>query len=176
MFGYSNSGDSQLTKVTQMNEKKITDRLQLLNDGRFHFHDFLRTMTPQIILWTVTLFALARIDWTSFDFDSLSRTLPLLFLLVAAIYASVTSLFIFIYRCFADFFEWRLKLIKSLCDQGITGRRRVFAICHTMCKERLIEMLEMLMAALFLPIFIAVVLSTSIHSARIMTEGVRHVC
>lgn len=49
---------------------KVTERIQLLNGGRSHYLEFLRNLTPQIVLFSIVLLLGHNLDFTRFDPDN----------------------------------------------------------------------------------------------------------
>lgn len=157
-----------------MDKRKITDRLQLLNDGRAHYLEFLRNLTPQIILFSVTLLLMVKLDFTRFDFNNKLPTALFLFLLGAFALAFYANATLFYERCFADLLKWRSDLSASLRAQEIKGHRLFFAKLHAIWKERLIEVLEVMVVFWFFQIALAVVMAMSLHSASSILQGAHH--
>lgn len=155
-----------------MEKQKITDRLQLLNDGRAHYLEFLRNLTPQIILFSIVLLLMVRIDFNRVDLGNVLPTLLFFFLLGSFMLAFYANSTLFYERCFSGQRLWRLELFKLLTAQGLKGHRRFLAVLKAIWRERFIEALEMLIVFWFFHIALAVVVVMSIHSAATMFNAV----
>jgi hypothetical protein len=157
-----------------MNIKKreITKRLQLLNDGRAHYLEFLRNLTPQTLLLSIVWLLAAKLDFTKFDINNWFPTALFFFLFgwfALAVYASST---LFYQRCFADLIKWRSTLFKSLTFQGLTGHRRFFAKVDAVWKERFIEVLELQAVFWLFQVALGIEILRSLFLASTMWKGI----
>lgn len=157
-----------------MNKRKITDRLQLLNDGRTHYLEFLRNLTPQIILFSVILLLGMKLDFTRFDFNNMLSTALFFSLLGAFALAFYANATLFYERCFADLLKWSSDLSASLCAQGIKGHRLFLEKFRAIWKARLIEVLELMVFFWFFQIALAIVMIMSLHSASSIMQSAHH--
>lgn len=148
-----------------MEKKKITDRLQLLNDGRVHYLDFLRNLTPQIILFSITILLILQLDFSRLDFNNIEQTLLFFVLLGSFLLAFYANSTLFYERCFAELKVWVSELNQSMTLQNITGAQRFLKKAKAVWNERFIELLEAIAVLLFFQITLAVVIVMSTHSA-----------
>lgn len=157
-----------------MEKKKITDRLQLLNDGRTHYLEFLRNLTPQSILFSIALLVMVKLDFTRFDLSNWLQT-SLFFVLLGsfalAFYANST---IFYQRCFADLYRWHTELFESMNTQGLKGHHRFLATIRAFWNERFVETLEVIVVFWFFQIALAIVIVTAWHSASNIWQSTHH--
>lgn len=157
-----------------MTKKKITERLQLLNGGRHFYLDFLRNLTPQIILLSVTWLVAAQLDFTRIDISNTGTTFLFFVVLgsfILAFWANSTLLY---ERCFAEWKQWYSELKESLTAQGITGFRRGTAKLHAIWKYRFVEFVEIIAVLGFLQIALAIVVSMSFNSASTIWRANHH--
>jgi hypothetical protein len=157
-----------------MDKRKITDRLQLLNDGRTHYLEFLRNLTPQIILFSVTLLLMVKLDFTRIDLNNKLQTALFFFLLGAFALAFYANATIFYGRCFAGLLKWRSDLSESLRAQDIKGHRLFVAKLRAIWDERLVEVLEVIVVFWFFQIALALVIAMSLHQATSILQGIHH--
>lgn len=154
---------------------RFTERLQLLNGGRKHFLEFLRNLTPQVILLSIAMLLGARLDFSRFDINNIGMTFlffAMLFSFLLAFYANSTLLY---ENCFGDLKKWVDDLGESLTKREVKGWRRFYMKLTALFRERLVEVLEMLAVLFFLQVAFAVVVSMSIHSASdIWYSNYRH--
>ncbi len=163
-----------LQEENQMEKQKITDRIQLLNDGRAHYLEYLRNLTPQIIIFTILILMTTKLDFTRFDLNNWASTSLFYFLLgsfILAVYANCT---IFWGRCFDGLYEWRSELHLSLNTQGIKGFRRFFAILNAFRKEKSIETIEAMIIFFFFQVAPAIVIYMAITSATSIWLNTHH--
>lgn len=148
--------------MKKINFKK---RLQLLNGGRVFYLDFLRNLTPQIILLSFTLLVAIKLDFTSIDLNNFGPTILFYVLLcsfILAFYANSTLLY---ERCFGEWKRWFTDLENSLNTRGVEGPRRLLLIAQAIWNEQFVEFLEILTVLVFFQIVFAIVIVLSIHSA-----------
>lgn len=157
-----------------MSKRKLTDRLQLLNGGRLFYLDFLRNLTPQIILFSIALLLWARLDFTRFDFDNTLPTVVFFVILgsfILAFYANSTLLY---ERCFAEWKQWLSDIDKSLTAQGVKGPRRLVAKLQAVWRDRFVEFIEIFIVLWFLQVALAIVVAMSMHSASSIWRANHH--
>lgn len=157
-----------------MQKQKLTDRLQLLNGGRAHYLEFLRNLTPQIILFSITLLIGARLDFSRFDIGNWLPTTLFFFLFGSFALAFYANSTLFYERCFSNLIQWRSELFDSLNAKGIKGWRRFFAKLHALWNEKLVEVLEVMMVIWFFQITFAIVIGMSVHSASGIWQAIHH--
>ena len=148
-----------------MQNKTFTNRLQLLNNGREHYLNYLRNLTPQILIFSIVILAGRKLDFTRFDFNNFEATLLFFILLgsfMLAVYANST---IFYEHCFSELKEWIAELDASLKAQNITRFQRFLLKIKAVWHERLLELSEVIILLWFPPITLAVVIGMSIPSA-----------
>lgn len=148
-----------------MQNKTFTNRLQLLNNGREHYLNYLRNLTPQILIFSIVILAGRKLDFTRFDFNNFEATLLFFILLgsfMLAVYANST---IFYEHCFSELKEWIAELDASLKAQNITRFQRFLLKIKAVWHERLLELSEVIILLWFPPITLAIVIGMSIPSA-----------
>jgi hypothetical protein len=157
-----------------MEKKKTTDRLQLLNSGRAHYLDFLRNLTPQIILFSMAIFVMLKLDFTRFDFNNIAPTFLFFFLFSSFALAFYANSTLFYDRCFSELKEWATELNKSMTENNINGYHRFSATIKAVWKERFIEYIEVIAVLFFFQIALAVVIVMSIYSAVNLWQFTHH--
>jgi hypothetical protein len=135
-----------------MKSKSIVSRLQLLNDGRAHYLEFLRNLTPPSILLSFAFIVMHQLDFGRFDFDNWVPTVLFFFLFSGFLLAFYASSTLFYERCFSDLIAWRTDLFASLNTKGFKGRQRFFAKTAALWKEKKIEVLELVSVFFFFQI------------------------
>lgn len=157
-----------------MKKQKLTDRLQLFNGGRAHYLEFLRNLTPQIILLSITLLIGAKLDFSRFDIGNWLPTTLFFFLFGSFALAFYANSTLFYERCFSNLIQWRLELFDSLNAQEIKGWRRFFEKLRALWKEKLVEALEVMVVIWFFQIAFAIVIVMSLHSASGIWQATHH--
>lgn len=148
-----------------MQNKTFTNRLQLLNNGREHYLNYLRNLTPQILIFSIVILAGRKLDFTRFDFNNFEVTLLFFILLGSFMLAAYANSTTFYERCFSELKEWIAELDASLKAQNITRFQRFHLKIKAVWHERFIELSEAIIVLWFIPITFAIVIGMSIHSA-----------
>lgn len=148
-----------------MQNKTFTNRLQLLNNGREHYLNYLRNLTPQILIFSIVILAGRKLDFTRFNFNNFEASLIFFILLGSFMLAAYANSTIFYERCFTELKEWISELDASLNAQNITGFQRFLLKIKAVWHERLIELSEAIIVLWFIPITLAMVIGMSINSA-----------
>ena len=146
--------------------KKLSNRIHILNGGREAYQNFLRNLTPQVLLLYSALVLSTKLDFKRFDLDNWQVTLAFFILLVAfgvAAWINSSNL----YRSITDRLEkWQLKIGKKLDRHEITGRRRRSAArLYAVLKKKRVEFLEFMLVIFFLQTALAIVVAQAILSA-----------
>ncbi len=151
-----------------MEKRRVRGRLQLLNDGREHYLNFLRNLTPQIILLSTIWLASEKFDIPPrIDFNNTFNTFVFLALVCTfslAVYANITR---FRDQCFVEFDNWHSEQQKTLAAQGIKGRRHYIEMAKAIYRYKFVETIEIF--TIFISIIIialAIVIGMSLHSAN----------
>jgi hypothetical protein len=150
--------------IEPMRKKKIRDRLQLLNDGRSFYLEFLRNLTPQIALLTVTFLLGSMLDFTRIDLSNWLPTFACFVLFGAFVLAFYVNAAIFYERLFSPWKAWRTRLERLLTAHGFHGYRRVVAKLRVTWRFRFVEFLELLAVFYFFTFALVIVMVMSMFS------------
>jgi len=147
--------------------KKLTSRIHILNGGREDYQNFLRNLTPQVLLLSSALLLSTKLDFKRFDLDNWPVTTAF-FILLAAFGAAAWINSSNFYRAFTARFEkWQLKIGKLLDRHGVLGwRRRNAARLYAGLKKKRVEFLEFLLVIFFLQTALAIVMAQAILAAN----------
>ena len=139
-----------------MRKKRIRDRLQLLNDAGPDYLNFLRNLTPQIVLLTAAI-----LFGSTLDSWNLILVFSFTIILGAFALAFYINVVIFYRPFFAPWKAWRTKLRQRLTKQGMSNFRRARAMLHAIWKFRIIEFAETVVVFYFFlfALFVVVVMS-----------------
>lgn len=160
------------TESIQKPRKKLTDRLELLNDGRPHYLEFLRNLTPQIILLSLALYLMNRLDLSRFDLANSGPTFLFLLFFGAFALAFYANTTLFYERCFSQWRVWLKETQDSLVAQGLTRLKISSAIYLAIWRERFVEVMEVIAVLIFLQVALAAVVVMSAHSASSMWRAI----
>lgn len=156
--------------------KKLTKRLHILNGGREAYQNFLRNLTPQVLLLSSAFLLWTKLDFKRFDLDNWQATSAFFILFAAFVGAAWINSSNFYINFTARFENWQLKLGKKLDRHGITGwRRRSAARLYAVWKKKLVELIEILVVNVFLQTVIAIVVAQAMLSVAAILR-VAHVC
>lgn len=147
-----------------MKKNKFTKRITLLNGGRGPYLEYLRNLTPQSILLTFTILVLAQLD-SSFsvnNFIKLMLTLVLFGAFCLAVYANST---LFYEKCFDELKVWMKSQEDALFESGVRKFRLLGKMITLIWSERRIEIIESLVALVFLQATLAIVIISATLSA-----------
>lgn len=148
--------------------KKITERLQLLNDGREHYLNFLRNLTPQIILLSTVWLASEKFVFPpQLDFTNTIQTVTFFTLIgcfALAVYANISR---FLDQCFREYEIWHSKCRRRLAVTGFRGVQHNVAMMRAIFRYKLIETVEIFVFFVSIAVIaLAIVIGMSMHSAR----------
>lgn len=147
--------------------KKLTAHIHILNGGREDYQNFLRNLTPQVLLLSSASLLWTKLDFERFDLDNWQATLAF-FILLAAFGAAAWINSSNFYRTFTARFEkWQLKIGKMLDRRGVLGwRRRNAARLYAGLKKKNVEFIELLLVVFFLQTALAIVVAQAIMAAN----------
>ncbi|WP_143714465.1 hypothetical protein [Laribacter hongkongensis] len=148
-----------------MEKKKFSSRLQLLNDGRSHYLNYLRNITPQTVLLSIVVVMLQRAD-----FSDPFAVIIFVFLFGGFCLAAYANWSLFKDECFSDLILWVHENNKSLRRSGIKGRSLFLAKIKSIWKEKFVECLEMALVVWFFQIVLALVIVVAVYSAMNMLK------
>lgn len=148
-----------------MTKIKLSERIQLVNGGRSHYLEFLRNLTPQVVLFSIVLLLGYQLNFTRFDLGNWVPTLMFFILLGAFALAFYANSTLFYEKCFPEWKEWLKKTERSIATRGIRGPRRLIAKLKAIWCERFVEFVEVVTAIYFLQIALAIVIAMGMHSA-----------
>jgi len=155
-----------------MRKLRIRDRLYLLNCGRAFYLEFLRNLTPQIVLLTITFLYGKNLDFSRIDLSNFLPTFVWWVFLGAFMLAFYVNAAIFYEHCFGGWKAWRTRLEKSLTARGILGyRRRLIAKMRVTWHFRFVEFIEFLVVFYFFTFAFSAVVIMSYFSAAGMLRS-----
>jgi hypothetical protein len=145
----------------------------LFGETRAAFLEFLRNLTPQILLFSIALIMATRLDLRSFSFapDDVVRALPfslVMFMFLAAVTAN-TSLFI---EKAATSAKWADAKSIELREQGIRGAELQAKLLKALWKENKKAFAEVLLLLLIVQVGLVAVLLMSIPTAANLLQQI----
>lgn len=150
-----------------MSKKKILERLELLNEGRGCFLEYMRSLTPVILFLTLAFFLSLRLtiipfSWKAVYMGKLVGIVLFIFLALLTVYASGS---IFYEKCFKNLRAWQSEQENRLRREG----KKKFRYFVTVIKEtwdfKFVEVLELVLSVLIAPIALGGAYVVSMFSA-----------
>lgn len=147
--------------------KSIKERIQLINDGREPYLNFLRNLTPQIILLsTVWLASEKFVLPPQLDFTNSFQTITFLALVgcfALAVYANTSR---FLDQCFNGYEIWHTKCRRRLAISGFRGVHLNFSMMNAIYRYKFVETVEIFVFFVSITVIaLAIVVGMSMHSA-----------
>lgn len=136
----------------------------ILTTGKGPFLEFLRNLTPQILLFSVALVLTVKLDLNKVDLENWRATLPFLAMISIFVCAAMANVLNFIEascRSFSPIDEESKRLKK----EGITGFRHFNIIWKMLWKKSKWAIVEMLIAIFVVQVGWGAVIVASITSA-----------
>lgn len=147
-----------------MKKRNIFKRIELFNEGRSCYLEYLRNLTPQVILFSLTLIS-ARNLTSSITFERKWETaISLVFLcgFVLSVYANVSM---FYEKCFVRLRRWRRLTRLILRSKGLRGFSFMAANLRAHLRNKMVESIEVVLSMGLFQFALAGVVILSIHSA-----------
>jgi hypothetical protein len=150
----------------------ITDRLSLLNEGRRHYLEFLRNLTPQGVLFAMTLFVATKLDLTRFEWKNPALALTLIFIVFLAsfllsVYANTTN---FYQEAFSKSIVWYKDQDVLIKNKGVNYWQHALEMLKAIWQNQLVEVIEIIAVFVFLIVTCAMVIILSVQSAAGILE------
>lgn len=140
-------------------------RLQLLNGGRAHYLEFLRNLTPQVVLASLALLQAVKLNFTRFDIGNSGPTFAFWMLLASALIAAYANTTLFYERCFSALRKWKRKTTARLEARGLRGWRYFLAVLCAIYKRKFLEVLELTFAFALIQVALAIVFALGFFNA-----------
>ncbi len=145
-------------------KKGILKRIYILNDGREPFLNFLRNLTPQILIFALLLNLATMLNFSKFDLSNTKATLYF-YLFVAmfllACYANF-SLFLRHYRKHVKRFD---KMVCILRKRGYSPVRASLLSFYFVWQRKRVELIESVFVVGLLPIALGSVIILGLQNA-----------
>lgn len=145
-----------------MNKKNT---LRITGSGQKHYLDFLRNLTPQILIFTFVILVGHKLNLTEFDLSNWRQTTVFYVLLISffiAVYCNCSQL---IQGCYADIGKWLIKLSKKAESTQRNGLRRLSFLLIAIIKKRLIPCIEFTILVFFFQVLLATAITSAVYSA-----------
>jgi hypothetical protein len=137
-----------------MNNKKFTERLELLNNGRKHFLDYMRSLTPVILFLTLAFFLVSRLaripfSWKMIYMGKVAAAAVFIFLASLTVYSSSS---LFYAKCFKNLNAWKKEQEDLLRREGKKGFRYLVTVIKEIWHFQLVEVCELGLSVLLIPV------------------------
>jgi hypothetical protein len=144
---------------------KTKNVLRLPGIGSKHYLDFLRNLTPQILLFAFVLMVGRKLNFNKLDFANSLPTLLFYVLLVAFCFAVWGNCNQLLKGCYPDMLKWTRRISVKAVATRRTGLIRLWFLIVASIRMRLLVILELFFVILLLQIVLAVTIVASITSA-----------
>ncbi len=141
------------------------ERIKVVGSGKKFYLEFLRNLTPQVLLFSFVLIVGRKLDFSTIDLGNWLQTaifFVLLIAFIAAVYANYHQLFS---GCYSGFGKWSDKIRAASAWNNRNGMDRVKFVLCAILRTRKLELAEILFVVFFLQVVIAIIVVTAIGSA-----------
>lgn len=139
--------------------------LRLPASGNKHYLEFLRNLTPQILLFAFVLVVGSKLNFSKVDFSNWLPTILFYVLLVAFCFAVWGNCNQLLNGCYPDILKWARRISIKASSTNRNGITRLWFLVVASIKMRFIVIVEIFFVMLLLQIVLAVVIVASITSA-----------
>lgn len=143
----------------------LDERIELLKDARGPFLNFLRNLTPQVLLASLAWILMTKLDFGRVDLDNAIPTLGFFTFLAAFIAAFIANSTLLYEEAFTELRQWRHVQHEQLKEAGFKGFSYGKAMLVAIWRERFAELLTYLYMILFFQLVFAGVVVVSMASA-----------
>ncbi|MCG8991741.1 hypothetical protein LH427_04005 [Laribacter hongkongensis] len=147
-------------QLDTMEKKKFSSRLQLLNESRSHYLNYLRNITSQVILLSIIL-----VMWKVADFSEFGSVIIFMYLLGAFFLAVYASGSLLLEDCFSDYFRWRDEKKALLGASGTKVRFFRIEMIKLIWRERFVEFFELSLILLLPYVVFTIVIILAVSSS-----------
>lgn len=148
-----------------MKKKSLLSRISVLSDGRKYYLEYLRNLTPQVILFTFAILVGAKINGATLDYKSAFSAfmfISFMILFAIAFYANTTT---FYENCYGRLGMF-VKRVRFMCkSKGYTTFKTHCVVMKSLLSCKLVEFLEVVFVFWFLQLTLAVVITVAIFQA-----------
>lgn len=136
----------------------------IFTSGKGPFLEFLRNLTPQILLFSIAIVLGTKLDLNRWDFSNTVGTLPFLFVMAVFFSAAIANMLNFLENSISSI-EWLDAESKALREQGIKRWKHLRMIASIFWKRGKLIFVEMIIAMLIVQVGFSVVFVSSIQAA-----------
>jgi len=144
--------------------------LRLPGTGSKFYLEFLRNLTPQILLFAFVMVVGSKLDFGKVDFSNLLQTTLFYVLLVAfffAVWGNCNQLF---NGCYPDIKKWLKRISIKASSTNRSGLARLWFLVVAVLKKRFVVALELIFVVFLLQIVLAVIIIAAMSSAGSLLE------
>lgn len=143
----------------------------LLTTGKGAFLEFLRNLTPQILLFSIAIVMASKLDLNKFDLSNFWGTLPFLMVIGVFLCAAIANMLMFFEKS-CESLDWVNDESKRLHIDGIKGWSHIEALAKILIARNKALFLELLIAGLVVQVGFVVVFFTSIQGATSLYHAI----
>lgn len=137
----------------------------LLGKARTHYLEFLRNLTPQVLLFSVVLILGGKLNFTKFDISNWYGTLLFCLFLLYFCLAFYANSSLFYEKCFERNYVWTRRVSLVLNKKEYPPLKRAAVRIREVWRRRKVEFIEMIIVFHLLQAALAAVVFIGTHSA-----------
>lgn len=137
------------------------------------FLEFLRNLTPQILLFSIAIVLATKLDLNRWDLNNKLNTVPFILVLIVFFSAAIANLLMFFENSCRSL-DWLDKESRELLSKGIKRWAYVKIISRRILEDGKMFFLELLIAMLVVQVGLAVVFVGSIQAASNLYTAIHH--
>lgn len=139
--------------------------LRLTGEGSKHYLEFLRNLTPQILLFAFVLVVGSKLNFHKVDFSNWLQTMLFYVLLIAFFFAAWGNCNQLFKGCYPDMAKWARRISFRAANTNRGFYSKFYFLFVASIKMRFIVIIELLFVVVLLQIVLAVTVVASISSA-----------
>ena len=156
--------------LAAMENKVIRNEISILRHARKSYLEFLRNITPQILLFSFVLFLGQKLDFTSFDISNFFQTAIFYVLVIALIIAFASNCTLLFESMYPNSEKWFRRNFLRSRRQSNSKTSAVLHVMKTLIIKKYLAVLEFILVFFFLQVCFAIVAVAGIRAAVSMVQ------
>ncbi|WP_415893876.1 hypothetical protein ACMXYN_05630 [Neptuniibacter sp. PT8_73] len=139
--------------------------MKFMHSGRKHYLEFLRNLTPQVLLLSFALTVGSRLNFGVIDLSNWLPTSIFFVLLIAFFSAFFANSYQFVAGVYGDFGRWSDRISSAAASNAKVGRERILFITTALWRSKKMVFLEVVFILFFIQIAFSVVTVSAMLAA-----------
>ncbi len=148
----------------------IRNEISILRHARKSYLEFLRNITPQILLFSFVIFLGQKLDFTSFDISNFWQTAIFYVLAIALIIAYADNCTLLFESMYPNSEKWIRRNFLRSRGQSNSNTSAALHVMKTLIVKKYLAVLEFMLVFFFLQICLAIVAIAGIKAAVSMIQ------